>query len=264
MKSFNLLTEKYFTDYIEQQSVDLKKLFSKIKSLSQRDDLLHSSFMVSAIASSNIEGNPVDLDSYMQYKLSGMEYQNKSIFEIECLINAYEFAKRETLSLENLLEAHQLYAISLNIQKGNIGAFRRDEVGVYQIKIGEMPTKIYSAASKEIVQSEMKKLFDDVTILNKRVLSIDEAFYFASFLHLIFVKIHPFADGNGRAGRLLEKWFLAHHLGPTAWHIRSELYYWKNLRSYYSRLRIGKTYETIDYDKSLPFLLMLPKALTLK
>ncbi|WP_220392957.1 Fic family protein [Chitinophaga lutea] len=32
-------------------------------------------------------------------------------------------------------------------------------------------------------------------------------------IHLVFVKIHPRADGNGRSARLLEKWFLAVKLG---------------------------------------------------
>jgi len=36
-----------------------------------------------------------------------------------------------------------------------------------------------------------------------------EVFYYVSLVHLAFVKIHRFIDGNGRIGWLLEKWFLA-------------------------------------------------------
>ncbi|MBL0098191.1 MAG: Fic family protein [Bacteroidetes bacterium] len=32
-------------------------------------------------------------------------------------------------------------------------------------------------------------------------------------IHLVFVKIHPLNDGNGRSARLIEKWFLAQKLG---------------------------------------------------
>jgi Fic family protein len=83
-------------------------------------------------------------------------------------------------------------------------------------------------------------------------------------IHLVFVKIHPFADGNGRSARLLEKWFLSQKLGSTAWFIPSEKLYQTRLRSYYKNVDIGKDYSSINFDLSIPFLLMLPMALTIK
>ena len=50
----------------------------------------------------------------------------------------------------------------------------------------------------------------------------------AARLHVDFVGIHPFVDGNGRATRLIEKWFLAKKLGDIAWFITSEKNYWNN------------------------------------
>ncbi len=51
-------------------------------------------------------------------------------------------------------------------------------------------------------------------------------------------------------------------LGEKAWYIGSEYYYYKNLQSYYNNLaRIGLFYDELQYEKCLPFLLMLPQSL---
>lgn len=120
----------------------------------------------------------------------------------------------------------------------------------------------YEAASALLVQNEYDRFWMELDTLLKEELTIEEIFYYAALIHLIFVKIHPFSDGNGRTARLLEKWFLVSKLGERAWYIPSELYYYNNLKVYYYNLaRIGIFYEELMYEKGIPFLLMLPQAL---
>jgi len=47
----------------------------------------------------------------------------------------------------------------------------------------------------------------DKSVSSKFEVLTDSELFFAALIHLVFVKIHPFDDGNGRAARLLEKWF---------------------------------------------------------
>ena len=117
----------------------------------------------------------------------------------------------------------------------------------------------YVAASPSDVKMEIQKFYDDINVLLKQQLSIEEVFFFAAMIHLVFVKIHPWNDGNGRSGRLFEKWFLAEMLGPKAWFIQSEKNYYNLHQIYYKNLRLlGLEIEELDYLKALPFLLMLP------
>ena len=87
-------------------------------------------------------------------------------------------------------------------------------------------------------------------------------FFFAAMIHLVFVKIHPFNDGNGRTARLLEKWFIAQKLNEKAWFIQSEKNYYLCHQLYYDNLRtLGLEYPELDYRKALPFLIMTGKSL---
>ena len=117
------------------------------------------------------------------------------------------------------------------------------------------------AVEPEFIRQELEKLFADLSVLLKSKLSTTEIFYYAAFIHLVFVIIHPFVDGNGRATRLIEKWFLAKMLGDNAWCITSEKNYWDNRQNYYKNLQIGVNYYEVEYKKSIQFLLMLPNAL---
>ena len=115
----------------------------------------------------------------------------------------------------------------------------------------------YVAASPEIVNQELDKLFHDIEILVANDLDAFEVFYYASLIHLVFVKIHPFQDGNGRTARLIEKWFLIEKIGQKATSVQLEKNYFKHLKEYYSNIKVlGLEYDDLDYNKALDFLLM--------
>lgn len=105
----------------------------------------------------------------------------------------------------------------------------------------------------------MRELFEDIERLLEAQLGVEEVFYYASFIHLKFVHIHPFADGNGRCARLLEKWFLSEKLGSDFWKLSSESYYKEHRHTYYGNINLGVNYYELDYAKCIPFLLMLPE-----
>ena len=108
----------------------------------------------------------------------------------------------------------------------------------------------------------MNKFHEDLDLLLKTELTIEETFYFASMIHLVFVKIHPWNDGNGRSARLYEKWFLAQKLGEKAWFLQSEKMYYNHHQTYYTNIRkLGLEYQELEYSVSISFLLMLPNAL---
>lgn len=120
----------------------------------------------------------------------------------------------------------------------------------------------YVASEPAIVKSELDKLFSDIEYLTQKELDSYEIFYFASLIHLVFVKIHPFQDGNGRTARLIEKWFLIEKLGREAINIPSEKHYYNNLKDYYNNIRkIGLEYDELNYDNCIDFLLMLPNSM---
>ena len=101
-----------------------------------------------------------------------------------------------------------------------------------------------------------------MSVLLKAELGVEEVFFYASMIHLIFVKIHPWNDGYGRNARLIEKWFLAEKLGEKAWFIQSETHNYQHHQTYYRNIRpLGLECQELDYRQVLPFLFMLPKSI---
>jgi Fic family protein len=211
----------------------------------------------SAVYSSNIEGNSIDLNSYMNYELNKDKFKvGKEIEEIEDLIEAYEFAQSNKLTEKNLLNCHSIFSDTLLIRSKR-GKYRSEQVGVFG-KSG----LAYMAVEPEMVDKEMKLFFQDLNELITTDLNEIEVFYFASLIHLRFAHIHPFRDGNGRAARLIEKWFVSEKLGRDFWKIPSEEYYKINQARYYETINLGVNFYELNYDRCIGFLEMLPNCLT--
>lgn len=249
---------KYLEKYKKAQPITLQKHFNKVKKQPYYNTYGYS-FAISSVYSSMIEGNIIDVDTYLKYVESGMNQKNKSFREIQDLKKAYEFAKSRVLNYKNFLEVHSIITKTVIREKKYRGRIRDKDVYIFS-----KGQKIYTGASAKIVHEEIEKLFDDIAILRKRKLTITEVFYYASMIHLIIAKIHPFADGNGRTARLIEKWFLADSLGSKAWFIQTEKLYQNRIRSYYKNIHIGINYNKISFNASLAFLKMLPMALRIK
>ena len=213
----------------------------------------------SAVFSSNIEGNSIDLNSYMNYEMNRDKFkvgkEIEEIEEIEDLIKAYGFAQNNKLNEKNLLNCHKIFSKTLLIRSKR-GKYRIEQVGVFG-KSG----LAYMAIEPEFVEKEMKMFFQDINELISINLNETEVFYFASLIHLRFAHIHPFRDGNGRAARLIEKWFIAEKLGRDFWKIPSEEYYKKNQKKYYEAINIGVNFYELNYDKCIEFIKMLPNCL---
>ncbi|MBX3165369.1 MAG: Fic family protein [Bacteroidetes bacterium] len=256
-KHLKILTSQYLNEYSEKVNIDWFAVFNKLKNKETYSKEDFEFYIKSAATfSSNIEGNSIDIDTYLKNKTFKIKSKPKEMAEIDDLISAYNFAIKNKLNQANFLKSHEKLSRTVLEVKSQRGKLRKQQVGIFSDGKVE-----YMAVEPEHVKEEFSKLFADIKELLSRELSYKETFYYAAFIHLMFEKIHPFTDGNGRAGRLLEKWFLAQKIGKNTWSIPSEKYYAKNRQEYYKKIHIGYNYYALKLERAVEFLLLLPKAL---
>ena len=256
-KHLKILTAAHLDEYSKKLNIDWFDVFNQFrtKNFYSKNDFEYY-IQSSATYSSNIEGNSIDIDTYLKNKKFKVKSKPKEMTEIDDLILAYNYAMKNNLSQTTFLEAHKILSNTILTLKSQKGKLRKQQVGIFSNGKVE-----YMAVEPEFVQEEFSKLFSDIKELLSRDLSHKEIFYYASMIHLLFEKIHPFMDGNGRAGRLLEKWFLSEKVGENAWSIQSEKYYAKHRSEYYQKIHIGSNYYALKMERCISFLLMLPMSL---
>lgn len=96
-------------------------------------------------------------------------------------------------------------------------------------------------ASAEDVQDEVCELIDELTDIDDK-----NALVAAAYFHAKFENIHPFSDGNGRAGRLLMNYILLIHNHPPI------TIYEEDRKDYYNALE--KFDEELELNSLIDFL----------
>ncbi len=254
---FKILKDKLLDDFTKAVRESPLDKIDKIKKLEMPVDYFQFYKSVSSVYSSKIEGEDIDFDSYFKHKFLKVKFKPDYTRKADDLFSAYDFIDNNRLSLENVQKTHSILSKNL-LPKSQQGLIRNNPMFV----INSDDKIEFVAAIPEIVKSELDRLFHDIDLLLHTDLNPFEIFFYASLLHLVFVKIHPFQDGNGRTARLIEKWFLIEKIGQKATSVQLEKNYYKRLTDYYSNIRkIGLEYEDLDYSKCLDFLLMTVKGI---
>lgn len=251
-----IISSNLLLPFLQEIPTHVEVAFDNLKDAAISSESFSFYTSVSSVYSSKIEGEDIELDSYVNHKKYGFEFLPDYTKKTDDLYNAYCYAKENTLTQKNILHIHQLITNNI-LPVSKQGSLRTQNMYVTNAE-GNIE---YVAAAPDDVEPAMANFYTDVTFLIKQNLTFNEVFFYAAMVHLVFVKIHPFNDGNGRTARLLEKWFIAQKLGENAWFIESEKYYYTHLKDYYNNIRLlGIEYENLDYIKAMPFLLMLPKS----
>ena len=249
---FKILTDRLFIDYKGKVIDSPLDKIDNLKKVEIPVDYFEFYKSVSSVYSSKIEGEDIDFDSYYKHKFLKVKFKPDYTRKADDLFSAYDFIDDNPLNLKNVRKAHSVLSANL-LPKSQQGLIRTNPMFV----INSDDQIDYVAASPEIVNQELDKLFHDIEILVANDLDAFEVFYYASLIHLVFVKIHPFQDGNGRTARLIEKWFLIEKIGQKATSVQLEKNYFKHLKEYYSNIKVlGLEYDDLDYNKALDFLLM--------
>jgi Fic family protein len=155
-----------------------------------KENVQRKSLLKSSLYSARIEGNPLELS-----EVSFSKSKDISKLEVFNIIEASKFIEKKiktnTVAKDLLLELHRRVLKDIN---PDAGIFRTEQSAIFN----EAGVAVYMPPSP----FEMPKLIDELlNYLN------DDAEKFplikAFIVHLVFEKIHPFLDGNGRTGRLL-------------------------------------------------------------
>jgi Fic family protein len=255
--SFEILTAELLVEFtMKVNETPINKL-NRIKKAELPVDYFQFYKSVSSVYSSKIEGEEIDFDSFFKHKFMNVQFKADYTKKADDLFAAYDFIDSNALTLENVKKAHSILSANL-LPQSQQGRIRTNPMFV----INSNDQIEYVAASPDSLNRELEKLFHDIETLQSMNLNSFEVFYYAPFIHLVFVKIHPFQDGNGRIARLIEKWFLLEKLGEKANAIQLEKNYYRKLNDYYNNLKkLGLEYEELNYKKSLDFLMMTVQSL---
>lgn len=213
-----VLIAKIESERLHIASLNLPK---PLKEKIQRVSLLKSS-----LYSARIEGNPLELaDVQVRDKKSQKKLEVFNIIEATRFIDGH--VKKGDLKKDLLLQIHMRVLKELSPDAGHI---RHEASAIFN----QAGVAVYMPPPPRAIS----KLLDNLlTFINSDVEKFPLVVAFIT--HLIFEKIHPFLDGNGRAGRLLIAAVLKARGWDFTFTVPFEEYLDKNKDDYYFHLDKG-------------------------
>ena len=229
-KAINLIAN--ISSQIERYAIKMEQGDTLRLRRANRIKTIHSSLA--------IEGNTLS-EGEVQAVLEGKTViaPLKEIQEVRNAIKTYElYPKLNPFSIQDLLLAHGTMMAGL---VDEAGMFRKGGVGVFD---GDKPVHIAPQADR--VRDLMNDLF--VWLEN----ADDHLLIRSCVFHYEFEFIHPFADGNGRIGRLWQSLILG-RLNPIFEHLPVENMVYSNQQAYYNA--INKSSYLADSGPFIDFML---------
>ncbi len=190
--------------------------------------LQKDSRMRTAHASTAIEGNPLTLEQVRLLE-EGRELatpdtrpRREVLNYLAGLRHLEKNASKSKFHHDDILELHRILAGEV-MDQGRAGQYR-----TIAVRVGS-----YSPPPPDAVSGLMAELLIWWNTASKKLSSVLSS----SILHYRFEAIHPFADGNGRTGRVLALWEL-YRRGFDTHHIFAvDEYYWEDRPKYYAALQ---------------------------
>ena len=229
-KAINLIAS--ISSQIERYAIKMEQEDTLRLRRANRIKTIHSSLA--------IEGNTLS-EGEVQAVLEGKTVVAplKEIQEVRNAIKTYElYPQLDPFSIQDLLLAHGTMMAGL---VNEAGIFRKGGVGVFD---GDTPVHIAPPADR------IRDLMNDLFVWLEN--ADDHLLIRSCVFHYEFEFIHPFADGNGRIGRLWQSLILG-RLNPIFEHLPVENMVYSNQQAYYNA--INKSSYLADSGPFIDFML---------
>ena len=229
-------------DKFDVSKINVLEVLREQKSMKLKGNLYHNTQIIFAYNTNHIEGSKLTEDQTRYiYETNTLLTEKESITNLDDIIETANHFKLvdymldvadKDLTEEMIKEFHK-------ILKEGTSDSRKDwfAVGDYK-KLTNEVGGLNTTAPKN-VERDMKKLLDWYGNLEK--ITINDIIEF----HAKFEKIHPFQDGNGRAGRIIAfKECLKNNIIPFIILDKDKLFYYRGLYQYQTNKEKGYLIDT--------------------
>lgn len=183
-------------------------------------------------------------------------HDTREIFEHDG-VTSYTGDLRTLFEIRNSKEAYELFLTAFNekiaVDETLVKEFQlkltNNTYDTRRYRLGERPGEYKKhdyVTGREEVGAAPEDVAEEMSELLREIQDIpdDKVLTAAAYFHAKFENIHPFADGNGRTGRLLMNYILViHHHPPVVIHEEDRLGYFNALEAWDTALELAPLIE---------------------